>query len=165
VLAVDDNHTKRQILRNQVGVLKMQVGSGDEALDQLRAAGGEGQPYDVALLDVQMPEMDGFALAAAIKSDSLLTGTRLFVLTSVGHVLNSAELKQLGMVAAAMLEKRDHTPVKAANSHEAAEAARRGGFDLIFMDVKMPEMDGFEAKLCLRPVQCFRDTSDFVLAV
>ena len=69
------------------------------------------------------------------------------------------------MVAAAMLEKRDHTPVKAANGHEAVEAARRGGFDLIFMDVQMPEMDGFEAKLCLRPVQCFRDTSDFVLAV
>ncbi len=102
VLVVDDNHTNRQILRKQVGAWKMQVGSaasGDEALDRLRAALEEGQPYDVALLDVQMPEMDGFTLAAMIKSDPLLTGTRLIVLTSVGHVLRSAELKQLGIEA------------------------------------------------------------------
>ena len=102
VLVVDDNHTNRQILRNQVGAWKMQVGSaasGDEALDRLRAAVGEGQPYDVALLDVQMPKMDGFALAAAIKADPALTGTRLIVLTSMGHALRSAELKQLGIEA------------------------------------------------------------------
>ena len=102
VLVVDDNHTNRQILRNQVGAWKMQVGSaasGDEALDRLRAAVGEGQPYDVALLDVQMPEMDGFTLAAAIKGDPALADTRLIVLTSMGHALRSAELKQLGIEA------------------------------------------------------------------
>jgi HAMP domain-containing protein len=54
VLVVDDNHTNRQILRNQVDAWKMQVStaaSGDEALGRLRTALGEGQPYDVALLD------------------------------------------------------------------------------------------------------------------
>jgi two-component system, sensor histidine kinase and response regulator len=102
VLVVDDNHTNRQILRNQVGAWKMQVGSaasGDEALDRLRAALEEGQPYDVALLDVQMPEMDGFTLAAAIKGDPDLADTRLIVLTSMGHALRSAELKQSGIEA------------------------------------------------------------------
>ena len=102
MLVVDDNHTNRQILRNQIGAWKMQVGSaasGDEALDRLRAAVGEGQPYDVALLDVQMPEMDGFTLAAAIKGDPALADTRLIVLTSMGHALRSAELKQLGIEA------------------------------------------------------------------
>ena len=102
VLVVDDNHTNRQILRNQVGAWKMQVGSaasGDEALERLRAAVGEGQPYDVALLDVQMPEMDGFTLAATIKADPVLASTRLIMLTSMGHVLSSAELKQLGIEA------------------------------------------------------------------
>ena len=102
VLVVDDNHTNRQILRNQVAAWKMQVGnaaSGDEALARLRAAVGQGQPYDVALLDVQMPKMDGLTLAAAIKSDPVLTGTRLIVLTSMGHVFSSAELKQLGIEA------------------------------------------------------------------
>ena len=46
-----------------------------------------------------MPKMDGFALAAAIKADPALTGTRLIVLTSMGHALRSAELKQLGIEA------------------------------------------------------------------
>jgi CheY-like chemotaxis protein len=44
-----------------------------------------------------MPEMDGFTLAAAIKGDPALADTRLIVLTSMGHVLRSAELKQLGI--------------------------------------------------------------------
>ena len=85
VLVVDDNHTNRQILQNQVVAWKMQVGSaasGDEALARLRAAVGDGQPYDVALLDVQMPEMDGFTLAATIKADPVLVGTRLIMLTN-----------------------------------------------------------------------------------
>jgi light-regulated signal transduction histidine kinase (bacteriophytochrome)/DNA-binding response OmpR family regulator len=102
VLVVDDNHTNRQILRKQVVAWKMQVGSaasGDEALQGLRSAVGDGRPYDVALLDVQMPEMDGFTLAAAIKADPALAATRLIVLTSMGHALRSAELNQLGIEA------------------------------------------------------------------
>ena len=100
MLVVDDNHTNRQILRNQVSAWKMPVGSaasGDEALYRLRGALGAGKPYDVALLDVQMPGMDGFTLAAAIKGDPALAETRLIVLTSIGHALRSAELKQLGI--------------------------------------------------------------------
>jgi two-component system sensor histidine kinase/response regulator len=100
VLVVDDNHTNRQILLNQVGAWKMEVGSvasGNEALDRLRAAAGEGRPYDVALLDVQMPGMDGFTLAATIKGDPSIADTRLIVLTSMGHVLRSAEFNQLGI--------------------------------------------------------------------
>jgi len=100
VLVVDDNHTNRQIMLNQVGAWKMEVGSvasGKEALDRLRAAVAEGQPYDVALLDVQMPEMDGFTLAANIKGDPSIAGTRLIVLTSMSHTLRSAELNQLGI--------------------------------------------------------------------
>ena len=102
VLVVDDNHTNRQILLNQIEAWQMQVGSaasGQEALDRLRAAGGEGQPYDVALLDVHMPEMDSFALAAAVKADPVLRRVRLIVLTSMGHALRSAELKHLGIEA------------------------------------------------------------------
>jgi two-component system sensor histidine kinase/response regulator len=48
-------------------------------------------------------------------------------------------------LAAAILEKRGHSLVHAANGREAVEAAAREAFDLIFMDVQMPEMDGFEA--------------------
>jgi two-component system, sensor histidine kinase and response regulator len=59
----------------------------------------EGKPYDLALLDVQMPEMDGFALASAIKSDPLIAKTRLIVLTSVGQALSAAELHEAGIKA------------------------------------------------------------------
>jgi light-regulated signal transduction histidine kinase (bacteriophytochrome)/CheY-like chemotaxis protein len=100
VLVVDDNHTNRQILLNQVGAWEMEVSSvasGKEALDRLRGAAAEGQPYDVALLDVQMPEMDGFTLAATIKGDPSIAGTRLIVLTSMGHTFRPAELNQLGI--------------------------------------------------------------------
>jgi two-component system sensor histidine kinase/response regulator len=102
VLVVDDNHTNRQILRSLVSAWKMQVGTaagGHEALDLLRAAATEGKPYDLALLDVEMPDMDGFTLAAAIKADPLIAGTGLIVLTSMGQDLRSAELKQLGIGA------------------------------------------------------------------
>jgi light-regulated signal transduction histidine kinase (bacteriophytochrome)/CheY-like chemotaxis protein len=100
VLVVDDNRTNRQILRNQLVTWKMQVNSaatGAEALDLLRVAAGEGLPYDLALLDVQMPEMDGFTLAAAIKGDPSIAATRLIVLTSVGQAPLSAELTRLGI--------------------------------------------------------------------
>jgi light-regulated signal transduction histidine kinase (bacteriophytochrome)/CheY-like chemotaxis protein len=100
VLVVDDNRTNRQILRNQIGAWKMQVGSaasGVEALERLRAAVEESLPYDLALLDVQMPGMDGFSLAAVIKDDPVLATTRLIVLTSMGHAPRSAELMRRGI--------------------------------------------------------------------
>jgi light-regulated signal transduction histidine kinase (bacteriophytochrome)/DNA-binding response OmpR family regulator len=102
VLVVDDNHTNLQILRNQVGVWKMQVNSaagGYEALDHLRTAAKEGRPYDVALVDVQMPEMDGFTLAAAVKADPVVASTRLIMLTSTSHSPRTAELQELGIEA------------------------------------------------------------------
>jgi two-component system sensor histidine kinase/response regulator len=88
VLVVDDNATTRQILRHQVFAWKLQKGSaasGHEALETLRAAAAEDRAYDIALLDMQMPEMDGFALARAIKADPTIAGTRLIALTTRGH--------------------------------------------------------------------------------
>jgi two-component system sensor histidine kinase/response regulator len=70
VLVVDDNAINRKILHHQILAWKMAPGSaasGLEALEILRAAAVEGKPYDLALLDVQMPEMDGFMLARAIR--------------------------------------------------------------------------------------------------
>ncbi|HEY8994020.1 MAG TPA: PAS domain S-box protein [Lacunisphaera sp.] len=102
VLVVDDNATNRQILRHQIVAWKMQKGSaagGHEALKILRAAVAAGKPYDVALLDMQMPEMDGLSLAKAIKSDPVISSTRLIILTSLGHVMSKQELKNIGIEA------------------------------------------------------------------
>ncbi|MDB6127900.1 MAG: sensor hybrid histidine kinase [Verrucomicrobia bacterium] len=97
VLVVDDNATARQILRHQIFAWKLQKGSaasGHEALEVLRTAAAEGRPYDLALLDVQMPEMDGLTLARAIKADPAIAATRLIALTPKGHVLSAEEAKE-----------------------------------------------------------------------
>jgi two-component system sensor histidine kinase/response regulator len=102
VLAVDDNVTNRRILRHQLDAWKMQVqtaADGEEALGVLKAAAEAGHPYHAALLDVQMPEMDGWTLARAIQTDPALDGTRLIVLTSVGQAFDPAELKAAGIEA------------------------------------------------------------------
>ena len=102
VLVVDDNATNRQILRHQLFAWKMQKGSaanGYEALELLRAAATEGRPFDLALLDMQMPEMDGMTLARAIKADPAIASTKLIILTSMGYMHAHDELKAAGVDA------------------------------------------------------------------
>jgi two-component system sensor histidine kinase/response regulator len=101
-LIVDDNATNRQILRHQLLAWKMQpdcASSGREALEMMRAAASKGRPYGLALLDFQMPEMDGLGLARAIKSDPVIALTRLVMLTSLGQLLGPVELQDLGIDA------------------------------------------------------------------
>jgi two-component system, sensor histidine kinase and response regulator len=109
VLVVDDNATSRQILRHQIFAWKLQKGSaagGHEALRVLRAAAKDGHAYDIALLDIEMPEMDGLTLARAIKADPAIAGTRLIVLTPIGHPVPAAEMQAAGIEASL------HKPVK-----------------------------------------------------
>jgi CheY-like chemotaxis protein len=60
-------------------------GSGEQALEALQVARQTGDPYHFAILDYQMPAMDGLTLARAIKSDPAIRDTVLVMLTSVGH--------------------------------------------------------------------------------
>lgn len=87
ILIVDDNATNRKILVHQTGswdMIPSVAGGGKEALEMLREAASKGTEFDLAVLDLMMPEMDGFELASAIKADSSISSTRLVMLTSFG---------------------------------------------------------------------------------
>ena len=58
--------------------------SGERALELLRAGAAQRQPYDIAILDLMMPEMDGFELAEAIKADPAIAAVALVLLPSFG---------------------------------------------------------------------------------
>jgi len=87
VLAVDDNSVNRTILHEHIvgwGMRNGSADSGQRALDLLRAAAGRGENYDVAILDMQMPEMDGLELTRRIKEDPAIADVRLILLSSIG---------------------------------------------------------------------------------
>jgi CheY-like chemotaxis protein len=87
VLIVDDNEVNRRVLHEQIASWGMRDGSfssGEQALEGLRAARQGGDPYHLAILDYQMPAMDGAMLARAIKSDPAIRDTVLVMLTSAG---------------------------------------------------------------------------------
>ena len=89
VLIVDDNATNRLILREQLGSWGMHTTDAEHAvraLELLHAASTEGRPYDVVVLDLNMPEMDGLELAHAIGADPQIAGPNLFMLSSSGRV-------------------------------------------------------------------------------
>ena len=111
-LVVDDNATNREILRSQIIAWRMQANtaaSGAEALQLLRSAATEGKPYDLALLDVQMPEMDGLTLSRAIKADPAIAGTRLIVLTSLGapHLAKAPSVRKRNFSVRHVLWRND----------------------------------------------------------
>ncbi|MBB5518983.1 glucokinase [Amphiplicatus metriothermophilus] len=89
VLVVDDQEVNRQILCEQLqgwGMTPLSAAGGEEALATLLGERRAGAPVDLAVLDYQMPEMDGLALARRIKTHPHLSATPLVLLTSVGHV-------------------------------------------------------------------------------
>ncbi len=103
VLIVDDNAVNRLVLQEQVRVWKMRIGScasGLEAIRMLREAQAAGNPYEIAILDYQMPEMDGEMLGQTIKCDPLLRDIELIMLSSLGQESEVRKrLKKIGFAA------------------------------------------------------------------
>jgi CheY-like chemotaxis protein len=88
VLIVDDNATNRTILEQQAltqGMLPESVADGKQALARLRMAAETGVSFDVAILDMQMPGLDGLEVARRIKADPAMATIRLILLTSVSY--------------------------------------------------------------------------------
>jgi CheY-like chemotaxis protein/HPt (histidine-containing phosphotransfer) domain-containing protein len=178
---------------------------GAEALEWIR----RGDPFDVAILDMQMPDMDGVALAAAIRAHRNADALPLVMLTSMGHreqgdqmhfaaflakPIKQSQLHDVLMgifnalprtaapaapaqrldahlaermplriliaednvvnqkLAVQLLVKMGYRPDVAGNGLEAIQALERQQYDVILMDVQMPEMDGLEAtrRICHR---------------
>jgi CheY-like chemotaxis protein len=205
LLIVDDNATNRQILTQQGqswGMLTRAAQSGPEALNWLH----QGERFDLAILDMQMPEMDGLTLAAEINKLPNCQELPLVMLTSIGKPETSDKslkrhfaafltkpIKQSQLydiliqvlvgqpikvrpsespgaqidpqmaerlplrillaednmvnqqVALQLLQRMGYRADVAANGLEVLEALSRQSYDVVLMDVQMPEMDGLAA--------------------
>jgi len=199
LLLVDDNATSRRIIMTLAagwGLSARAAESGAEALAWLHA----GEVFDVAILDMQMPDMDGVMLARAIRQERGGAKLPLVLLSSLGRQEDAGEaelfaaclgkpakpsqiLNALGeifagepareeaplavagdgaaartervllaednrvnqKVAVLMLRKLGYHADVVANGREALEAVAKRRYDLVLMDVQMPEMDGLEA--------------------
>lgn len=200
VLIVDDNETNRRILKIQFeswGMTTELAESGPQALQMLR----QDRNYDLSILDMQMPDMDGKELGEKIKNLPGREDLPIIMLSSLGHMPDLpknvfdaqlakpiklselfeeilrvvAESKQRkAQIAPHKIDKKlaDKLPLKilvaednhlnsklvktllgkmgyrgdiAANGKEVIEAMQRQSYDIIFMDVQMPVMNGLEA--------------------
>ncbi|MBD2415497.1 histidine kinase [Nostoc calcicola FACHB-389] len=205
LLIVDDNLTNRTIISLQAESWKMQtyaVKSGKEALAQI----AQGRQFDIAILDMQMPEMDGLTLARQIRKQSGCENLPLVMLIPLGkletsfnfsdvqfaaslskpikqsqlydvvtrvlgnqpmkasisrshsplvdpHLAHRSPLRILlaedtvvnQKVALLMLQKMSYQADVVKNGLEVLKALEKQPYDVVLMDVHMPEMDGLEA--------------------
>jgi CheY-like chemotaxis protein len=212
VLVVDDTEVNRMILvhlTKRWGMTPVAVASGPDALAELNG----GSTFDLAILDMQMPEMNGMALVGAVRKRTEAKALPLVLLTSLGKprhgedgqpselaavlnkpvkpsqlldtllrifdrqsalpkMLDSAPVKSQfdqirgdlpalrillaednivnQKVATRILQRLGYRADIAANGFEVLTALERQPYDVVFMDVHMPELDGLETTLRIR---------------
>jgi signal transduction histidine kinase/DNA-binding response OmpR family regulator/HPt (histidine-containing phosphotransfer) domain-containing protein len=211
VLIVDDNAVNRRILHTQLARWNTRptaVASGKAALTALTDAALAGHPFVLVLLDVNMPELDGFQVAEQIAARPELAGATIMMLSSSGQHGETARCHEVGVsayltkpiqaadlhaaicrvltrptpasltpatakvstghtaralqvllaednvvnqrVAVGLLTKRGHIVTVATNGLEAVAALEGRAFDVVLMDVQMPQMSGLEATVAIR---------------
>ncbi|WP_346356275.1 PAS domain S-box protein [Azotosporobacter soli] len=212
ILVVDDNATNRRILKDMLEYWGMQVTlceEGQTALALLEQGIAEGRPFELLLLDVQMPEMDGWQVAERIQQSSLSLKPEVLLLSSTFDSQQNERCRQSGvsrylmkpvrmhelyralaaldkneelakrqaqegearqlkwsgrvlvaedepvnmMIITTFLSKQGLQVTKAKNGADALVKYRQNQYDLIFMDLHMPEMDGLAATRCIRQLE------------
>jgi CheY-like chemotaxis protein/HPt (histidine-containing phosphotransfer) domain-containing protein len=102
VLIVDDNATNRELLTIRLrswGMRPTEAADGPTALTALHQAEDETDPFLLAVIDMQMPDMDGETLGRIIRADTRLTATRLIMLTSLGARGDARRFAEIGFSA------------------------------------------------------------------
>ncbi|MGD8893740.1 MAG: response regulator, partial [Desulfobacterales bacterium] len=102
ILIVDDNATIRYVLREQLkswGCRYGEASSGVQALEELRQAVAGKDPFEISILDMRMPEMDGETLGKKIKQDPELKNTKLVMMTSMGQRGDARRFEDIGFSA------------------------------------------------------------------
>ncbi|MGB7992005.1 MAG: ATP-binding protein, partial [Candidatus Methylophosphatis roskildensis] len=100
VLVVDDNSTNRAILLGHVvgwGMSAEVAADGTEALEKLRLAAKCGHAYDIVLIDMLMPGLDGIETTNQVRADPRLTGLRIVMLTSMNQVAATRAARDAGV--------------------------------------------------------------------
>ncbi len=102
MLVVDDNETNREVLKAQLGSWGVRAEfavDGPDALRVLQAAKARNDSFQIAILDMQMPGMDGLALGKAMKIDPSFRPVHLVLLTSIGFQEGTQPLRAAGFAA------------------------------------------------------------------
>jgi len=100
VLIVEDNPTNRDILLQYAIDWQMEVAvaaDGGQAIEAMQSAAATGRPFDVALIDMKMPILDGVALARAVRADAALANLKVIVLTSLDAAGESRLVRDAGV--------------------------------------------------------------------
>jgi two-component system, sensor histidine kinase and response regulator len=102
VLIVDDNATNREILERQIiqyGLAAESASSGHQGIEKLNHALCSGKPFQIVLLDMQMPEMDGVGFTRTVRADPRYNDLKMVIMSSIANRLSRNDTRELGLSA------------------------------------------------------------------